>query len=70
MRVNHRRADIPVPKELLNRPDVRPVLQQMRRKRMTERMAGRAFGDLRRGNGAAKRTLHHRLVEVMAPPNS
>jgi hypothetical protein len=38
MRVNHRRADIAVPEQLLYGPDIVPVFKQMGRERMAQRM--------------------------------
>lgn len=35
MRVDHRRADITVPQQLLYGPDIVPIFQQMRSERMT-----------------------------------
>jgi hypothetical protein len=36
MGVDHRRADVPMPKQFLNCPDVVAALQQMRPKRMAQ----------------------------------
>jgi hypothetical protein len=38
VRVDHRRAHLGMPEQFLDGPDVIPVLEQMRRKRMPERM--------------------------------
>jgi hypothetical protein len=38
VRVNHRRADILVPQQLLLRADVRPAFQKVRRKAVAERI--------------------------------
>ena len=38
MRINHRRLHIRMPQQLLNRPNILPRLQQMRRERMPETM--------------------------------
>ena len=40
VRVNHRRADVAVPEKLLDRADVVAALQQVRRARMPEAVAG------------------------------
>lgn len=45
MCVNHCRVDTRVPKQLLHCPDVIATFQQVRRKRMAKRMAGRPFID-------------------------
>jgi hypothetical protein len=38
VRVDHRRADVPMPKQLLNRPDVVSGLEQMGRERVPQRI--------------------------------
>ena len=38
VRVHHRRADVRVAEQLLHRPDVVPILEQMGRKRMPKRV--------------------------------
>lgn len=45
MGIDHRRAQIPVAEELLDRADVVAILHQMGRERVPERMAARRFGD-------------------------
>lgn len=47
MRVDHRRTHIPVAKQLLDRPDVIAGLEQMRRKRMPQRVARASCSTLR-----------------------
>ena len=43
VRVNHRRAQVPVPQEFLYCPDVIPILQEVRRERMPKRVAAHRF---------------------------
>ena len=38
MRIDHRRADVAVAEQLLNRPNIISILQQMGRKRMAKRV--------------------------------
>ena len=45
MRINHRRIDTRVSQQLLHCPNVITAFQQVRRKRMTKRMAGRPLID-------------------------
>ena len=65
MRVDHRRRQVAVPQQLLNRPDVVPGLQQMGRKRMPQGMGGDALGDLRLTSGRLDGTLNDRFVEMV-----
>jgi hypothetical protein len=44
VRVDHRRAHVGVPEQLLDGPDVVPGLQQVRRERVPERVAGGRLG--------------------------
>ena len=45
MRVDHRRAHISVPQQFLDRPNIIPVLQQVGRKGVAQRMAACRLGD-------------------------
>jgi hypothetical protein len=45
MRVNHGRAHVLVSQQFLNGPNVIAILQQMSRKRMSQRMTSSRFGD-------------------------
>jgi hypothetical protein len=63
VRVDHCRAHVGVAEQLLNRPDIVAVFEEMRRERMPERVARGAFRDPRRPHGVADSALEHRLVQ-------
>ena len=63
MRVDHRRADVVVPEELLHRTDVVAVFQQVRRERMPERV----LRDAGAPDSVFDGPLKPRLVQMMAP---
>ena len=65
-RHDHRCADIGMAKELLDCANVVPVFEQMRGKRMPERMATDALRDSRLSRGHRHGTLHRRLVHVIS----
>lgn len=65
MRVDHGRFHVFMPEEFLDGPDVVTVCKQMRRKGMTERVAGRMLGDARRGRGGFRRPPDQRLIKVV-----
>ena len=58
MRVHHRRTDIPVPQQFLNRPDIVAVLQQLRGERVAKGVAACWFGN---PSGQARR---HRMPVI------
>ena len=64
VRVNHRRAHVPVPQEFLYCPDVIPILQEVRRKGMPKRVAAHPLRDPRPSHGLRHRALHRRLMQV------
>jgi hypothetical protein len=66
VRVDHRRAHVPVPEQLLNGTDVVAVLEQMRRERVPQRMGSGALGEPRPAGGVLHRALQDGLVEVVA----
>ncbi len=68
VRVDHRRTDVPVPEQLLDRPDVVPRLQQVRREGVTERVTRRRPGNPSRPGRLLDGSLHHRLVQMVPPP--
>jgi hypothetical protein len=68
MRIDHRRADILMPKELLNRSNIVSVFQQVRREGMPERMTTGRFGDPGCPHGLSDRSLQDGFVEVMPLP--
>src|SRR6056297_1737596 len=47
VRVNHRGAHIRVPEQLLDGPNIRPGLEQMRRETVAEGVAGNRFAEHR-----------------------
>ena len=64
--VDHRGGDVLVAEQLLHGADVASVFEQMRGKRVPERVAGRALGDAGRQDRAAHGLLHDRFVQVVA----
>ena len=54
--------------QLLNRPDVRAVVQQMRGEGVPEGVTSEALADSRPSSGLAHGTLQDRLVQVMPTP--
>src|ERR1051326_2949528 len=67
VRVDHRRADIPMPEELLHRADVVAGFQQVGRERVPKGVAARPLGDPRPADGAGDGALHGTGVQVMTP---
>ena len=65
MRIDHRRADVFMAEQLLDRPDIVPVFEQVSRERMPQTVTG----DMLRYGGPHGRVLdgalNHRLVEVV-----
>ena len=59
------RAHVAVAQELLHRPDVATVFEQMRRERMAERVWSRSLGDPGAVHGVRDDFLEHRLVQVV-----
>src|SRR5262245_38176860 len=57
VRVDHRRRDVAVAEQLLHRPDVLPVLEEVRGEGVTERMGARGLGDARGEQSVAERLL-------------
>ena len=70
MRVDHRRRNIPVPKELLHRPNVGPTLQHMRRETVPQGMTPRPFPQPRLAHRSCHRPLHHGWMQMMPAPLS
>ena len=67
MRVDHGRADVRMPEEFLDRPDIVSRFEQVSRERMPQGMAARRLRDSRASNGVLHRPLHHGLVKMMPP---
>jgi len=66
MRINHRRADVPMSEQFLDGPDVVPILEQMRRERMPQGVAGNQFGDAGMNGGIANGFLKDGFEEVVS----
>ena len=66
MGVDLRRRHVLVPQQFLDRADVVPRLQQMRRERMAQGMAGRRLDDPGPQARAPHRTLQRRLINMVA----
>ncbi len=64
--IDHGRLHVFGTEELLNGPDVIPVLQEMRRERMAEGGAGGMLGEPRRGGCGLNDSLEDRRIGVMA----
>jgi hypothetical protein len=63
VRVNHRRADILVPQQLLHRADVRPAFQKVRRKAVAKYMTRNPLLDACQRCRLHDSLLHRRLVQ-------
>src|SRR5207253_1741380 len=67
MRVDHGRAQVAMPQQLLHRPDVGTRLEEMSSERMAKRVTGRALRDPRTAYRVPHGTLNGRLVQMMPP---
>ena len=67
MGVNHRRGDIFMPQQFLDRPDVRAALQSMRGKTVTKRVAAHALLDAHPRHRRLDRPENRRFVQMMPP---
>ena len=65
VRVDHRRSDVPVPQQLLYRPNVVPFLKKMGSERMPKGMTGNRFGKSGTGGGLLYGFLEHRFVQMV-----
>ena len=65
MGVDHRRGDIAVPKELLDRPDVVPGFEEVRGKAVPQGMAGRELREAHRSYRVSERPLQDALMQVV-----
>src|SRR3954453_17468296 len=70
MGINHGRAYIGVSKQLLNRPNVVAVLEQVGRERMSQRMAAAGLADAGALNCPLYRPLQAVLGNVVAPDST
>lgn len=66
MRVDHRRFDIAMPQQLLDRSNVRATLKQVRGEGMPECMARGSFRETSHQHGISDGFLHQRFVNMMA----
>ena len=69
MGINHRRLHRRMAQQFLNRPDVMPSLQQMRRKTMSQRVRRHPFRDFRPLRCLANRRLECRILHMVSPAN-
>ncbi len=65
--VDHRRRDIAVAQEFLDRPDVVTDVEEVRGERVAERMTGGKLGDAGQPCRVLERPLQDRFVSVMSP---
>jgi hypothetical protein len=65
MRVNHRRTHIAMAEQLLHRPNVVAVFQEMGRERMPKRMAAHTLRNPRPSHGLSNSPLNDRFVQVV-----
>jgi hypothetical protein len=62
MSVDHHRFDIAMPQQLLDGSNVRAAFEQVRGKRMAERMARGSFRETGHHHGISDGFLHQRFV--------
>ena len=70
MGVDHRRADIPVSQELLDRPDVIAVFEEMGGEGMAQGVRAGGLGDASLEPRLFHGPLQNRFMEMVAPPLS
>jgi len=70
VRVDHRRGNVFVAEQLLNRPDVGAIVEKVRGEGMAQRMRRRVLRDARVSQRVAERTLYHFGAEVMTAQNA
>lgn len=70
MQVDLRRGDILVSQQILNGPQVSSVFQQVRRKRMPQRMARHPFLDPGFMRGPFDRLIINLSMQMVPPPDS
>ncbi len=66
MRLRHCRTHVGVPQQFLQRPDVVPIFQQVRREGVPKRVTRRPLRDPRRAYSLLHGPLHRSLMRVMA----
>jgi len=67
MCIDHRRAHIFVPKQLLNGPDVVSILEQVRCKTVPQRVTGASLRNTGFDNRLFDGSLDQALMKMMAP---
>ena len=67
MRIDHRGLHVAVAKQLLDCPDVRAPLQQVRGKAMAKGMATRWLADPCGAYSGMHRSLDHRWIQMVTP---
>src|SRR4029450_13724427 len=66
--VDHRRRDVAVAHQFLDRPDVVDRFEEVRGERAAQRVAGRVRRDPGDANGLMEGALQHGLVKMMSDP--
>ena len=66
--VNHRGADVPMPQQFLDRPDVVSVLEQVGGERVTERVAGDMLFDVGQSRRIFDGALEYGFVQMVPTP--
>jgi hypothetical protein len=67
MCVNHRRADIPVPQQFLDSPNIVTIFEQVSRKSMAKGMTTGGLENFGFDACFLKHFLQHRLMQVVLP---
>lgn len=70
MGVNHRRRYVGMPRQFLQGADIVAIFQQVRCKRMTQRVAVHFLADVGSFGGLLDLLLQYRFVEVMTQVNT
>ena len=70
MRVNHRRVEILVPEQFLNRADVPTGFEQVRGETVTERMGRHPFRNICARNDGGNFSRDGRFMQVLPTPNA
>src|SRR6185369_12142464 len=67
MGINHRRRNVIVPQQFLDRPDVRPALEQVGCVRVTKGMTADVLVNANQRHRSLDRSVQGRLIQMMAP---
>ncbi len=68
MRINHRGADVLMPEQFLNRPNIIAILKQVSRERMAEGVTTGRLAHPRPAGGFFDGLLYDRLVQMVLVP--